>query len=44
MTTQTEEPCDSCPSSSMSWCQSNGCEKGQRRIEWMKEEGIIKGL
>ena len=37
-----DEPCDWCGTHQLSWCQSNGCEKGQRRIEWMKEEGIIK--
>jgi len=31
-----EEPCDRCPSQSMSWCQSNGCP---RESEDEEEDG-----
>ena len=33
--------CDRCGHDDIGWCMSNGCDKGQRRIEAMKEEGII---
>jgi len=31
-------PCDRCPCKDISWCMSNGCDKGKRRIEWLEEE------
>ena len=38
----TTEECDRCGYADVSWCMSNGCDKGQRRLEWMEEVGIIK--
>ena len=38
------EECDVCGYEDGAWCQSNGCEKGQRRLEYYLEEGIIKEL
>jgi len=32
------EECDRCGFEDVSWCQSNGCDKGKRRLEWLKEE------
>ena len=41
-TNMTTEECDRCGYADVSWCMSNGCDKGQRRLEWMEEVGIIK--
>jgi len=38
------EECDVCGYEDVAWCQSNGCEKGQRRLEYYLEVGIIKEL
>ena len=37
-----KEECDRCGYEDVSWCMSNGCDKGKQRLEHYEEVGIIK--